>query len=78
MSDGNPMLKRSGGSSLPILATMAAALGAGSFTGVVRADRALSGKPGCRSAGCRTLVDCMCPCRRCKAECGARKGGSRG
>jgi len=27
----------------------------------------------CRSAGCRTLGDCLCSCRRCRSACAARK-----
>lgn len=28
---------------------------------------------GCRSAGCRTLAECLCTCRRCRRECACRR-----
>lgn len=28
---------------------------------------------GCMSAGCRTLLECLCSCRRCRAACAPRK-----
>lgn len=30
-------------------------------------------KPGCRSAGCRTLKDCLCACGDCEVDCYDRK-----
>lgn len=29
---------------------------------------------GCRSAGCRTLAECLCTCDRCLFECAHRSG----
>ncbi len=29
-------------------------------------------KFGCRSAGCRTLFECLCTCKKCKTECPER------
>ncbi len=50
----------------------AAVVAAGDFAATPR-RRTKDAEQPCRSAACRTLIDCLCTCRRCRKGCASRR-----
>lgn len=51
-----------------------AAVAAGDFAATPRRRTTNAERP-CRSAACRTLIDCLCTCRCCRKGCASRRRG---